>query len=53
VSQYGAGQTTIVATSGVTVRSSGGNLKIAAQYVAVSLIKIATNEWYCFGNLSA
>jgi hypothetical protein len=53
VAQYGAGQTTIVATSGVTVRSSSGNLKIAAQYVAVSLIKIATNEWYVFGNLSA
>jgi hypothetical protein len=53
VAQYGAGQTTIVATGGVTVRSSGGNLKIAAQYVAVSLIKIGTNEWYCFGNLSA
>jgi hypothetical protein len=53
VAQYGAGQTSIVATSGVTVRSSGGNLKIAAQYVAVSLLKIGTNEWYCFGNLSA
>jgi hypothetical protein len=53
VTQYGAGQTTIVGVSGVTVRSASGNLKIAAQYVAVSLIKIATNEWYCFGNLSA
>jgi hypothetical protein len=53
VAQYGAGQTTIVATSGVTIRSASGNLKIAAQYVAVSLIKIGTNEWYCFGNLSA
>jgi hypothetical protein len=53
IAQYGAGQTTIVATSGVTIRSASGNLKIAAQYVAVSLIKIGTNEWYCFGNLSA
>jgi hypothetical protein len=53
VSQYGAGQTTIVATSGVTIGSASGNLKIASQYVAVSLIKIGTNEWYCFGNLSA
>jgi len=53
VTQYGAGQTTIVATGGVTVRSASGNLKIAAQYVAVSLIKIDTDEWYCFGNLSA
>ena len=53
VSQYGAGQTTIVATGGVTIRSASGNLKIASQYVAVSLVKIATDEWYCFGNLSA
>jgi hypothetical protein len=53
VAQYGAGQTTIVATSGVTIRSASGNLKIAAQYVAVSLLKIGTDEWYCFGNLSA
>ena len=53
VVQYGAGQTTIVAAVGVTIRSNGGNLKIAAQYVAVSLIKIGTNEWYCFGQLSA
>jgi hypothetical protein len=42
-----------VGVSGVTVRSASGNLKIASQYVAVSLIKIAINEWYCFGNLSA
>ena len=53
IAQYGAGQTTIVATGGVTIRSANGNLKIAAQYVAVSLIKIGLNEWYCFGNLSA
>lgn len=53
ISQYGAGQTTIVATGGVTIRSASGNLKIASQYVAVSLIKIAADEWYCFGNLSA
>jgi hypothetical protein len=53
VAQYGAGQTTIVATGGVTIRSASGNLKIASQYVAVSLLKIGTDEWYCFGNLSA
>jgi len=53
VSQYGAGQTTIVATGGVTIRSASGNLKIASQYVAVTLLKIGTNEWYCFGNLTA
>jgi hypothetical protein len=53
LAQYGAGQTTVVATSGVTIRSSGGKLKLNAQYSGATLIKIATDEWYCFGDLSA
>jgi len=53
LSQYGAGQTTIVPTSGVTVRSSGGKLKLTGQYSGATLIKIAENEWYCFGDLSS
>jgi len=52
VAQYGAGQTTITATGGVTIRSNGGALKIAGQYSACTLVKIDTNEWYCFGNLT-
>jgi hypothetical protein len=51
--QYGAGQTTIVATSGVTINSQSGYLKIGVRYSAVTLIKIGTNEWYCIGNLVA
>ena len=53
LAQYGAGQTTVVATSGVTIRSSGAKLKLNAQYSGATLIKIATDEWYCFGDLSA
>jgi len=53
VVQYGAGQTTIVADVGVTIRSANSWLKINAQYGAVSLIKIGTDEWYAIGNLSA
>jgi hypothetical protein len=53
ISQYGAGQTTIVATSGVTLRSKSGQLKIGSQYTAVSLVKVGTNEWYVWGNVSA
>ena len=53
IAQYGAGQTTIVAGSGVTVRSSGGKLKLTGQYSGGTLIKIATDEWYAFGDLSA
>jgi hypothetical protein len=51
LAQYGAGQTTIVPTSGVTVRSNGGKLKLNVQYSGATLIKIAENEWYCFGDL--
>jgi hypothetical protein len=53
VVQYGDGQTTIVAASGVVLRSANNWLKINAKYGAVSLIKIATDEWYVFGNLNA
>jgi len=52
IAQYGAGQTTVVATSGVTIRSAGGALKLAAQYSGGSLVKIATDEWYLFGDIT-
>ena len=52
LSQYGAGQTTVVATSGVTVRSAGGALKLSVQYSGGSLVKIATDEWYLFGDIT-
>jgi hypothetical protein len=53
LAQYGAGQTTIVATSGVTIRSNGGKLKLNAQYSGATLIKIDTNEWYLFGDIAS
>jgi len=52
VSQYGAGQTTITAGSGVTLRYSVG-LKLTAQYGQAGILKVGTNEWYVQGNLSA
>ena len=45
VSQYGAGLTTIVAESGVTIRAVDGILSISSRYAIVMLINIATNEW--------
>jgi hypothetical protein len=51
--QYGAGQTTLVPTSGVTVRSKEGALKLTGQYSAVSLYKRGTNEWVAMGDLSS
>ena len=52
LAQYGAGQTTIVATSGVTIRSNGAKLKLNAQYSGATLIKIAENDWYLFGDIA-
>jgi hypothetical protein len=53
LAQYGAGQTTIVPTSGVTVRSNGAKLKLNVQYSGATLIKIAENDWYLFGDIVA
>jgi hypothetical protein len=53
LAQYGAGQTTVVAGSGVTIRSNGAKLKLNAQYSGATLIKIDTNEWYLFGDITA
>jgi hypothetical protein len=52
ISQYGAGQTTVVAAVGVTVRSAAGALKLASQYSGGSLVKIGTDEWYLFGDIT-
>jgi hypothetical protein len=52
ISQYGAGQTTVTATGGVTIRSAGGKLKLNSQYSGATLIKIATDEWYLFGDIT-
>lgn len=52
INQYGAGQTTIVATGGVTLRSKAGALKISAQYSGCVLIKVGADEWYVQGDLT-
>ena len=51
LAQYGLGITNVAAGIGVTIRSSGGKLKLAGRYSGASLVKIATNEWYLFGDL--
>lgn len=52
VQQLGAGQTTIVATGGVTTQAQPG-LKITAQYGVETLIKVATDTWVVCGALAA
>lgn len=50
--QGGAGQVTI-GGAGVTIRSQGTKLKINGQYGIAGLLKINTDEWVAFGNLTA
>ena len=49
--QMGAGQVTIAAAGGVAVFGDPG-LKIAAQYGAAELIKLATDTWLLVGRLA-
>jgi hypothetical protein len=52
IAQIGAGQTTIVADTNVTIRSSGGKLKLTGQYSVGTLYKRATNEWVLAGDIA-
>ena len=51
--QGDAGQVTLTAGAGVTIRSSGAKLKLVGQYAVAGIIKLATDEWVAFGNLTA
>jgi hypothetical protein len=53
VLQTGAGQTTLVAGSGVTINSKDGDLKLSAQWSAASLVKRATDTWVAVGDLTS
>lgn len=50
--QTGAGQTTVVATGGVTINATPG-LKIRAQWSYATLIKRGTDTWVLVGDVSA
>ena len=50
--QTGTGQTTLVATGGVTLNGTPG-LKLRAQWSSATLIKRAENTWVAIGDLSA
>jgi hypothetical protein len=50
--QTGVGQTTVVATSGVTINATPG-LKLRTQWSSATLIKRGTDTWVLVGDLSA
>lgn len=51
--QLGAGQVTVAAASGVTLRAQGSKVKLNGQYAIGTLVKIATDEWVLVGNTTA
>lgn len=53
ICSVGAGQTTIVAGSGVTIRSVNSRLKLTTQYSGGTLYKRDTNEWVLLGDISS
>lgn len=52
VFQYGAGQVTVAAGSGVTLRSDGGHVHTTAQYATISLRQRDVDEWVLSGDLA-
>lgn len=52
VVQYGAGQTSIAAGSGVTLLSLDSNKKLLGQYAGATLWKKATDTWVLIGALT-
>lgn len=53
IMQLGAGQVTITAGVGVTLRSNGSKLKTNGQFAVATCCKIATDTWVVIGNLAA
>ena len=48
----GTGSVQVVAAGGVTINSVGSNTFIASQYAGATLVKVATDTWYLFGDLT-
>ena len=53
IAMLGAGQTSVVAGSGVTLNSAGAKLKLDSQYAVATCVKTDTNTWFVVGNLKA
>lgn len=50
--QKGTGQCLFQAAGGVTLNSQGAQLKMAGQWAMASMVKMDTNIWVVYGNLS-
>lgn len=52
LTQFGTGQLTVAAASGVSISSRGGALKLAGQYAVAELRKIGNNAWLLYGDIT-
>jgi len=50
--QAGTGPVLVTGASGVAIRSENNKYKLKAQYAIGGVVKIATDEWVAFGNLT-
>ena len=50
--QASTGQLTIAAASGVTLRARGSAFKLAGQYAVAEAVKVATDEWWLYGDIT-
>ena len=52
LAQVGTGQLTIAAASGVTLQARGAAFKLAGQHAQAELVKLATNTWRLYGDIT-
>lgn len=52
VYQYGAGVTSIVEGTGVTINTAAATMDLRAQYSGCTLLKVDTNEWLLIGDMA-
>lgn len=53
LARKGTAELDIAEGTGVTIQSKDDNLSLDSQYSGASLVKVATNTWYLFGDLKA
>jgi hypothetical protein len=52
IASYGAGQVTVSPAAGVTLYSAGSRRKLTSQFSGGTLLKVNTDVWMLFGDLS-
>lgn len=52
LTQYGLGTPVVSPAAGVLINSANSSLAINSRYSSVTLIKVATDEWYFIGGIS-